>query len=264
MKTTPKISVIVPAYKTADYIPACLDSVLAQTFTDYEVICINDGSPDNALDIFRAYEKRDPRIRVIDQENQGICAARNNAIAVARGEYIFPLDSDDMIAPNCLEILYNIITTTKYSVVCPAGIIFGCHNAIWKQYPINLFNMYGGRNGVHNSSLFPKELWKKYGGYCMDLNRLGGEDSDFWLCFLDDGKKITRTEIPLFFYRSKPKAESRNRSVDKEKAEQIRQIRTARHPRVKFYRFLQYVRNPPRGIRRLVRTIRRNRQLKQK
>ena len=138
METAPKISVIIPAYNTAKYIPACLDSVLAQTMTDIEIICINDGSPDNALEIFNEYAKRDSRIRVIDQENSGICVTRNNAIAQARAEYIFPLDSDDVIAPNCLEYLYNIITTTKYSVVCPGGILFGITpGTLWKLPPIN-------------------------------------------------------------------------------------------------------------------------------
>ena len=257
MKKAPKISVIIPAYNTAQYIPACLDSVLSQTLADIEIICINDGSPDNALEIFNEYAKRDSRIRVIDQKNQGICIARNNAISVARADYIFPLDSDDMIAPNCLEVLYNIITTTKYSVVCPMGIVFGATpGALFRLPAINYFNMYGGRNGVHNSSLFPKKLWKKYGGYCVDLNRLGGEDYDFWLCFLDDNQKIYRTEIPLFFYRIKPREESRNRSGTREIGDKIKQIRLRRHPRIAFYQTLQYIRNPFRGIRKLVRTIR--------
>lgn len=117
MTRTPKISVIVPAYGTTPYIPACLDSILAQTFTDIEIICINDGSPDDALKIFHRYARRDTRIRVINQQNLGIVHARNNAIAAARGKYIFPIDSDDMIAPNCLEVLYKIITQTRYDIV---------------------------------------------------------------------------------------------------------------------------------------------------
>ncbi|MDE6250466.1 MAG: glycosyltransferase family 2 protein [Alphaproteobacteria bacterium] len=263
MTKNPKISVIIPAYKTAPYIPECLDSVLAQTMQDIEIICINDGSPDNALEIFQEYAKRDNRIRVIDQKNQGICAARNNAIAAARAEYIFPLDSDDKIAPDCLAVLYNIITTTNCAAVCPAGILFGTvPDTPWHLPKINHFNMYGGNNGIHNSSLFPKKLWEKYGGYCMDLNHLGGEDYDFWLCFMDDNQKICRTEVPLFFYRIKPQDQSRNKGGTREVGEQIKQIRMTRHPRIKFYMFLQYVRNPFRGIRETVRSIRRK--LKQK
>lgn len=257
MNKIPKISVIIPAYKTAKYIQACMDSVLSQTMNDIEIICINDGSPDNALDIFNEYAKRDSRVRVIDQKNMGICVARNKAIAAARADYIFPLDSDDIIAPNCLEVLYKIITTTKYSVVCPSGILFDAVSGnLWRLPRINHLNMYGGRNGVHNSSLFPKKLWEKYGGYCIDLNRLGGEDYDFWLCFLDDNKKIYRTKLPLFFYRIKPKNESRNNSVSKERGEKIKQIHLARHPRICFYQTLQYIRNPFRGMRKFIRMIR--------
>ncbi len=257
MCDNPKISVIIPAFKTAQYIPACLDSVVNQTLTDIEIICINDGSPDNALEIFNRYAARDERIRVINQENLGICAARNNGIASARAEYIFPLDSDDMLAPNCLEVLYNTITTTEYSVICPMGIVFGTiPGALWKLPPINRLNMYGGRNAVHNSSLFPKKLWEKYGGYCMDLNRLGSEDYDFWLCFMDDNKKFYRTTLPLFFYRIKPRDQSRNRCGPQGRSEQIKQIRRTRHPRVVFYTYMQYVRNPFRGMRHIVRAIR--------
>lgn len=257
MVKNPKISVIVPSYNSAQYIPACLDSVLAQTFTDYEVICINDGSSDESLDIFKQYAKRDKRIHVINQKNQGICAARNNAIAKARGEYIFPLDSDNMIAPNCLEVLYNTIISTGVAVVSPRAILFGQRNGLWNLPPINHFNMYGGRNGVDTAALYHKKFWKKYGGYCMDLNRLGGEDHDFWLCFLDDNQKIIRTKFPLFFYRLKPRKESRNRSISVDNGIKIGEIKLARHPRIRFWHFMQYVRNPFRGIRETVRAIRR-------
>lgn len=231
----PQISVIVPAYNTAKYIAACLDSILAQTFTDFEIICINDGSTDNSLEIFNQYAKRDKRIKVIDQKNMGIVYARNNAIASARGEYIYPLDSDDMIAPMCLEVLHRIITTTDYSVVCPGGILFGRKTGYWKLAKPNRINMYCGSNGAHNSSLYPKSLWEKYGGYCKDLNRLASEDYDFWLCFIDDNKKLLRTKLPMFFYRIKPRVESRNH-CDKDTSRKSKEILLARHPKTRLFR----------------------------
>ena len=252
MTQTPKISVIVPAYKTAPYISACLDSILAQTFTDIEIICINDGSPDDALKIFQRYARRDKRIRVMTQKNQGIVYARNNAIAAARGKYIFPIDSDDMIAPNCLETLYKIITTTDYDIVSPAGIQFGERNRMWKLPKICRFNMYGGRNGIHNSSLFPRELWKKYGGYCRELNSLCLEDYDFWLCFMDDNRRAVRTEMPLFFYRIKPTDQSRN-MAHPEYGKIAGQIIRRRHPRVAFYKKIIWMQNPFQAIRHAIR-----------
>ena len=99
----PKISIIIPVYKVEEYLPACLDSVLAQTFTDWEAICVNDGSPDNCGAILAEYAQKDSRIKVISQENQGVSVARNKALENAQGEYISFLDSDDELAPTFLQ-----------------------------------------------------------------------------------------------------------------------------------------------------------------
>lgn len=107
-----KVSVIVPVYKVEKYLSRCLDSVLGQTFADFEVICVNDGSPDNCGDILDVYAKKDKRIKVINQENQGLSMARNNGLKVASGDYVLFLDSDDCIHPQLLEITYNL--GTKY------------------------------------------------------------------------------------------------------------------------------------------------------
>lgn len=96
-KVLPKVSIIVPVYKTEAYIAECLDSVLAQTYQDFEVICVDDGSPDNSVEIIKEYSKNDPRISYVRQENAGLSAARNTGIRNAKGEYILPLDSDDML-----------------------------------------------------------------------------------------------------------------------------------------------------------------------
>lgn len=76
----PKISVIIPVYNVEAYLSECLDSVINQTFKDIEIICVNDGSTDNSLDILRTYAEKDPRIKVINQTNQGLSAARNTGI----------------------------------------------------------------------------------------------------------------------------------------------------------------------------------------
>ena len=99
-----KISIIIPIYKVEKYLQSCLDSVLAQTFKDWEAICVNDGSPDNSGKILTEYAKKDPRIKIITQNNQGPSVARNNGLKQANGKYIFFLDSDDFIHPQLLEI----------------------------------------------------------------------------------------------------------------------------------------------------------------
>ena len=100
----PKISVIVPVYNVEKYLRECLDSILVQTFTDFELILVNDGSQDSSGAICDEYAGKDKRITIIHQENQGQAAARNNAIAIAKGEWIHFVDSDDVIHPQMLEI----------------------------------------------------------------------------------------------------------------------------------------------------------------
>ena len=101
----PTISVIVPVYKVEQYLPACINSILAQTYTDFELILVDDGSPDSCGAICDSYAARDPRIRVIHQENMGLSGARNSGMDTARGEFITFVDSDDVVLPLYLEFL---------------------------------------------------------------------------------------------------------------------------------------------------------------
>lgn len=102
-----EISIIVPVYNTSKYVSACLDSLLAQTWQDFELIAVNDGSSDRSLTILNEYARTDKRIKVIDQKNQGIGAVRNLGIQLASGKYITFIDSDDTIDPHMLACLYQ-------------------------------------------------------------------------------------------------------------------------------------------------------------
>lgn len=101
----PRFSIIIPVYNVQQYLPHCLDSVLAQTCPDWEAVCVNDGSTDGSLAILNEYASKDKRFRIIDQPNGGLSAARNAGIRAAKGEYVFFLDSDDWIVPDALEHL---------------------------------------------------------------------------------------------------------------------------------------------------------------
>ena len=114
----PKVSIIIPVYKVEEFLPECLDSVLAQTFKDFEAICVNDGSPDKCGKILEEYAKKDKRIKVITQENQGLSMARNNGLKQASGEYILFLDSDDFIHPQLFEICVSLAEKEKAQMVC--------------------------------------------------------------------------------------------------------------------------------------------------
>ena len=103
-----KVSVIVPVYNVEKYIRKCLDSIVSQTLNDLEIILVNDGSTDTSPAICEEYKRKDERIKMITQKNQGLSAARNAGLKDATGEYVIFIDSDDYIAENMLEILVEI------------------------------------------------------------------------------------------------------------------------------------------------------------
>lgn len=106
-----QISVIVPVYNAENYLPRCVDSILAQTFSDLELILVDDGSPDGSGIICDAYAQKDPRVHVIHQKNAGVCTTRNNALdwveANSDSQWIFFIDNDDWMHPETLERLYR-------------------------------------------------------------------------------------------------------------------------------------------------------------
>lgn len=116
MTPTPEISIIVPIYKVERYLPECLDSILRQTFTDWECILVDDGSPDNCGKICDEYAARDPRFRVIHQKNGGVSAARNSGISNAKAQYIGFVDPDDWTEPDLFLTLYNLICKDDYDM----------------------------------------------------------------------------------------------------------------------------------------------------
>lgn len=104
---SPQISVIVPVYKVEEYLPRCIDSILNQTYSDFELLLINDGSPDNSGKICDEYAQKDPRIRVFHKKNEGVSSARNIGLKYAKGEWIYFADSDDEVNKDGLLILIN-------------------------------------------------------------------------------------------------------------------------------------------------------------
>lgn len=101
----PFISIVIPVYNAAEYLPACLDSLLAQSFTDWEALCVNDGSKDGSLAVLQQYAAKDARFRVIDKPNGGVSTARNAGLDMARGTYYCTVDADDVIPVQALAIL---------------------------------------------------------------------------------------------------------------------------------------------------------------
>ncbi len=113
----PAVSIIIPVYNVEKYLRRCLDSVLAQTFSDWQAICVNDGSPDNSAAILAEYAERDSRFIVVTKENGGLSDARNAGMPYATGDYILYIDSDDFIHPQTLEIAYSLAIRDNSDIV---------------------------------------------------------------------------------------------------------------------------------------------------
>ncbi len=114
---SPKISIILPCYNVADYLPKCLDTIINQTYTNIEIICVDDGSPDNSIDILNEYKNKDNRIIVVSQKNQGLSGARNTGASYVTGEYIMYVDSDDWIDLETCEKAVNAAVNNDADLV---------------------------------------------------------------------------------------------------------------------------------------------------
>ena len=117
MNIFPLISIIVPVYKAEKYLHKCVDSLLEQTFTDFEILLVDDGSPDKSGEICDEYAEKDSRIRVFHKENGGVSSARNLALDNAKGEFVMFLDSDDWLDNVCLDVCINTINDNVLDVL---------------------------------------------------------------------------------------------------------------------------------------------------
>lgn len=115
---TPLISVIVPVYKVEAYLHQCVESIRSQTYSNLDIILVDDGSPDRCPEICDYYSSIDPRIRTIHQENRGLSGARNSGLKIAKGDYIAFVDSDDWLAPDCYSRCMEVVNRTSADIVC--------------------------------------------------------------------------------------------------------------------------------------------------
>jgi glycosyltransferase involved in cell wall biosynthesis len=219
----PTVSVIIPCYNQGEYLPEAVDSVLAQTFSDVEVVIVNDGSTDPAtVDLCNSYD--DPRITVLNTANEGLAAARNNGIEAAGGRYILPLDADDKIAsPYISEALSIIDSSPRTGIVYCRARLFGAVEGDWHLPDYSLDEMLRD-NVIFCTALFRKEDWRRVGGYDTKMV-YGWEDYDFWLSLIEAGFDVHRLEGRYFFYRVA--SDSMVRSTDKnQKIDMFKRIYT--------------------------------------
>ena len=211
----PLISVIVPCYNQAQYLDECLQSVLDQTYQNWECIIVNDGSPDHTEEVANKWLEKDPRFRYIDKENGGLSSARNAGIEIAKGEWILPLDADDRIGNLYLE-LASLEFNKDYSIIYSEAEFFEGKKGRWNLCEFSVNEM-AKQNCIFCSAFFRKSSWEKVRGY--DINLIYGlEDWEFWISII---RKVSPNvyKIPeiCFYYRVKNVSMIKNLNTDKRK-----------------------------------------------
>lgn len=203
------VSVIVPAYNQELYIAETLNSIAKQTYSNWECIIVDDGSTDKTADVVKKIIQRDHRFKYIKQQNLGPSAARNAGILHSHGEYILPLDSDDIISPRYIQDALDVFTTNPMTklVYCKAE-YFGDKSGEWKlpnySYKKLLF-----LNMIFCSAMYRRIDYDKTRGYNINMKE-GLEDWDFWLSFLKKGDIVYRIPKVHFFYRIKEASRNMN------------------------------------------------------
>lgn len=195
------VSVIVPCYNYAHFLGEALDSVLAQTYTNWECIIINDGSPDNTGEEALKYCEKDARFKYFYKENGGHSSARNFGIKNSSGKYILPLDADDTINENYLEAaVEKIESDPNLKLVTGQVQYFGNANEKFIMPPYTL-KSYLIVNYISISSLFRKEDFNRVNGF--DENMQAYEDWDLFIKILKDGGEAAELPFVGLFYRKK-------------------------------------------------------------
>ena len=198
MTNLPLVSIIMPTFNRAELIGESLDSVLSQSYLNWECIIVDDGSTDATATIVESYLIKDKRFRYFYKENEGAALAKNHAIEKSKGEYILPLDSDDLIDASLLFKAVNVFEKNKeISLVYCEAKLFGELNEKWAipAYDYKLFLVY---NMIFNTCMFKKIDFNKVDGYDKGLF----EDWDLWMKILSPKSKVYRIPEILFYYRT--------------------------------------------------------------
>ena len=206
---TPIVSIITAAYNAARLLPETVASVLAQSYLNFELIIIDDGSTDDTRAVAQRLAARDQRIRVVATPNGGQARARNTAVRTARGAYIVLLDSDDLLAPTYLASQLKLFSRfPDVAIVTPNAVNRGGGpyfdgKPLWPRTSgferLSLRDLIEQENAVSIMSMFRREVWERVGGFNTELLR--NEDYDFWLRAAIAGYAILRSFAPQAFYR---------------------------------------------------------------
>ena len=205
----PLISVIVPIYNLQDYIEKSLKSLWKQTFQDFEVICINDGSTDDSLSILEKIAQEHSNMVLIDKPNEGVSSARNIGLEEAKGDYVYFLDADDIMHPQLLEILVSQIQGYDADIACCDYVktedLSYIEFANYHDVKTNLYQDPFAKF-LEKEKFFSYSLWTKLykrsiiGKQVFSENIHYGEDMLFNLEYFSKIKNIVKIAVPLYFY----------------------------------------------------------------
>ncbi len=202
-RVTPSVvSVVIPCYQQAEFLPEAVNSVVLQTYSAWEIIIVDDGSSDNTSEVAASLSRKFPErnIQLIKQSNMGLAEARNVGIRASSGSFILPLDADDIIAPTMLERLVQILETRPdIGIAYPDTATFG-EVTEYRQARDWDFPILCTTNILSYCALYRKEVWETVGGYNPNMNPTY-EDWDFWIGCGEKGVKGLRIPEPLFIYR---------------------------------------------------------------
>jgi glycosyltransferase involved in cell wall biosynthesis len=202
----PKISVVMPVFNTERYLAAAVESVLSQTFRDFELIAVDDGSTDGSGEMLRRYAAADPRMRVISRPNTGIAGARNDGLSAARGDLIASMDSDDIAVPARLELQLAYMNSHP-EVVCVGGaghVIDEKGRYLTTLYvPLSHQDITQAALAGHTPiwgpcAMFRRKAAEQVGRFDVELS--GCEDLDLWLKLGEIGE-LSNLSVPVVWYR---------------------------------------------------------------
>ncbi|WP_395051084.1 glycosyltransferase family 2 protein [Flavobacterium sp.] len=203
------VSIIVPCYKQAHFLNESLQSVIGQTYTRWECVIVNDGSPDNAESIAQQWCEKDSRFSYLYKENGGLPSARNAGIKKCKGEFIVALDSDDILHRDFLiQLVPQLQSDDNLGIV-------SCYRYFFSKNKENIINKYKATGSTYQdlmfenklmpSSIYRKKCWEEVGGYDESMVK-GFEDWEFWLNITKRGWKFKFVEAFLFYYRKAKKS----------------------------------------------------------
>lgn len=198
----PKISVVMPVFNTEKYLDEAIQSILEQTFTDFEFIIIDDGSTDNSLDIIRRYQNKDGRIVIISRKNKGLVYSLNEGIKKAKGKYIARMDADDISLPDRFENQINFMKSNNIDICGSSIVLFNNNKIIGKQstpttdvdikFTLMFMSAFAHPTVVMDRKIFDRLKYQQY---------TYAEDYKLWTDIALHGYKMGNLDMPLLKYR---------------------------------------------------------------